>query len=225
MTRDQALIIYRPVRAGIQRILRAAVKTCSDADVKRAAKQLRVWSDGRIEIPSESAIEMVSDLALFEPNQRGKRAYDRFLRDPRQVLDEGDFALARRMAAARFSIFRVLRRHDLAGVWLEDVITPGELIWVLDEGLEVSAPDGLEFGLRIFDAGAFYAGFGIVVPADPEITDFCAQVVSRGHRLQVRHSLAATLYADAIWNEWMSSEDEEEGAPSEPAIRSRAAGG
>ena len=225
MTRDQALIIYRPVRAAIQRILRGAVKTCSDADVKRAAKHLGVWSDRRIEVPSETAIEMVSDLALFEPNQRGKRAYDRFLRYPRQVLDEGDFALARRMAAARFSIFRVLRRHDLAGVWLEDVITPGELIWVLDEGLEVSAPDGLEFGLRIFDAGAFYAGFGIVVPADPEITDFCAQVVSRGHRLPVRHSLAATLYADAIWNESMSSEDEEEGVPSEPAIRSRAAGG
>jgi hypothetical protein len=147
MTRDQALSIYRPVRAGIQRILRAAVKTCSDADVKRAAKHLGVWSDGRIEVPSESAIEMVSDLALFEPNQRGKRAYDRFLRDPRQVLDADDLALARQMAAARFSIFR-LRRHDLAGVWLEDVITAGEPIWVLDQGLAVSAPDGVELGLR-----------------------------------------------------------------------------
>ena len=221
MTRDQALIIYRPVRAGIQRILRAAVKTCSDADVMRAAKHLGVWSDGRIEVPSESAIDMVSDLALFEPNQRGKRAYDRFLRDPRQVLDADDLALARRMAAARFSIFRVLRRHDLAGVWLEDVITPGELIWVLDEGLEVSAPDGLEFGLRIFDAGAFYAGFGIVVPADPEITDLCAQAVAGGNRLPVRHSLAATLYADAIWDEWMRAEEEDS---SEPAIPIRAAG-
>ena len=86
MTRDQALTVYRPIRAGIQRILKAAVKTCSDADVKRAAKHLRVWSDGRIEVPSESAMEMVSDLALFEPNQRGKRAYDCFLRDPGRLL-------------------------------------------------------------------------------------------------------------------------------------------
>lgn len=222
MTRDEALALYHPIRAAIQRVLRAATRACSGADVKRAAKHLGVWSDGRIEVPSESAIEMVSDLALFEPNQRGKRAYDRFLGDPGQVLDAPDLALAQRMAGARFSVFRILRRHDLAGVWVEDVINPAESIWALDQGLEVSASDGLEIGLRIFDAGDFHAGFGIVAPADPEITDFCAQAVARGNRLPVRHSLAATLYADAIWDEWMRVEEEDS---SEPAIRIRAAGG
>ena len=116
----------------------------------------------------------------------------------------------------------MLRRHDLAGVWVEDVINPAELIWVLDQGLEVSAPDGLEFGLRIFNAGDFHAGFGIGVRADPEITDFCAQALARGNRLPVRHSLAATLYADAIWDQWVRVEEEDS---SEPAIRIRAAGG
>jgi len=112
------------------------------------------------------------------------------------------------MAGARFSVFRVLRRHELAGVWVEDLIRVVEPIWVLDQGLEVSAPDDLEFGLRIFDAGDFHAGFGIVVPADPEIMDFCAQAVATGNRLPVRHSLAATLYAHAIWDEWMRVEEE-----------------
>jgi hypothetical protein len=218
MTRDEALARYRPIRAAIQRILSGATKACSNADVKRAAKQLRVWSYGRIEVPNETAIDMVADLALFEPNQRGKRAYDGFLRG--QALESGDIDLAHRMAGARFSVFRVLRRHELAGVWVADVINLAESIWVLDQGLESSAPDGLEFGLRIFDAGDFHAGFGIVVPADPEITDFCAQAVARGNRLPVRHSLAATLYADAIWDEWMRVEEEDS---SEPAIRVRAA--
>ena len=95
----------------------------------------------------------------------------------------------------------------------EDVINGGEPIWVLDEGLEVSAPDGVEFAMRIFDAGDFHAGFGIVVPADPEITDFCGQAVSKGNRLPVRHSLAATLYADAIWDEWMRLEEEHGSGP------------
>ena len=31
-----------------------------------------------------------TDLALFEPNQRGSRAYDRFLRDHTQGLEPGD---------------------------------------------------------------------------------------------------------------------------------------
>ena len=222
MTRDEALALYRPIRAAIQRILSAATKACSNADVKRAAKQLSAWSNGRIQLPTESAIEMVADLALFEPNQRGSRAYDRFLRDHTQGLEPGDLTVALRMAGARFSVFRILRLHQLAGVWVDDLIRVGEPIWILDQGLEVSAPDEFEFGMRIFDAGDFHAGFGIVVPADPEITDFCAQAVARGNRLPVRHSLAATLYADAIWDEWMRVEEEDS---SEPAIRSRAAGG
>jgi len=222
MTRDEILTLYGPIRTGIQRILKPAARACSDADVKRAAKQLGVWSSGRIEVPNETAINMVADLALFEPNQRRIRAYDRFLRGHREAPDTADLILAHRMAGARFSIFRVLQRHDLAGVWVQDVITPGEPIWVLDQGLEISAPDDLEFGLRVFDAGDFHAGFGIVVPADPEITDFCAQALARGNRLPVRHSLAATLYADAIWDQWVRVEEEDS---SEPAIRIRAAGG
>src|SRR3954469_2958808 len=115
MTRDKVLTLYGPIRTGIQGILKAAVRGCPDADVKRAAKQLGAWSSGRIEVPNEAAIDMVSDLALFETNQRGIRAYDRFLRDRRQALDPADLALAHRMAGARFSIFRVLRRHDVSG--------------------------------------------------------------------------------------------------------------
>jgi hypothetical protein len=79
------------------------------------------------------------------------------------------------------------------------VLNELERIWILDEGLEASASPGLEFGLRVFDAGQFYAGFGIVVPAEEEMTEFCLEALARGHRLPVRHSLAATLYADAIW--------------------------
>jgi hypothetical protein len=209
MTCNEVLARYRPIRAAIQRILSAATKACSDADVKRAAKQLGAWSDGRIEVPTESAIEMIADVALFEPNQRGSRAYDRFLRAPAQGLEPGDLDVAHRMAGARFSAFRILQRHELAGVRVEDVIRGGEPIWILDQGLEASAPDDFEFGMRVFDAGEFHAGFGIVVPADPEITDFCAQAALRGNRLPVRHSLAATLYADAFWDEWARLEEED----------------
>ena len=180
-------------------MLKAAVSTCGDADWKRAAKQLGFWANGRIEVEEEGQIDMVADIALFEPNQRGKRAYDRFLVTQARKLDPADLDLAHRMARARFSIFRMIDRHELAGVWVEDVLNELERIWILDEGLEASAPPGLEFGLRVFDAGEFYAGFGIVVPAEEEITEICMQARSRGDRLPVRHSLAATLYADAIW--------------------------
>lgn len=141
---------------------------------------------------------MSTDIALFEPNQRKKRAYDRFLDGPAHSLDPADLDLARRMGEAFFSIFQMVDRHPAAGVWVEDILDGGRLIWLLDEGLEQSAPVNFLFGMRIFDAGPFHAGFGIVVPADEEIAHFCAQARDRGGRLPVRDSLAATLYGDDI---------------------------
>jgi hypothetical protein len=59
-------------------VLREAVRTCSRADLTRAAKQLGLWEEGQI-VADEDAVDMVADVALFEPNQRGRRVFDRFL--------------------------------------------------------------------------------------------------------------------------------------------------
>ncbi|HYF07907.1 MAG TPA: hypothetical protein VD970_09815 [Acetobacteraceae bacterium] len=49
---------------------------------------------------------MLADVALFEPNQRGRRAFDRFLTEKGERLNAANRALAERMAGAWFSIFR-----------------------------------------------------------------------------------------------------------------------
>jgi len=84
MTRDQALALYHPIRASVRRILSAAVPVCNQSDLMRAAKRLGVWADGKIVLSEiDQAAEMLSDIALFEPNQRGRRAFDVFLADRR----------------------------------------------------------------------------------------------------------------------------------------------
>src|SRR5918993_4756731 len=145
MTRDEALSVYQPTRAGIQRILKAAVDVCSQADLKRAAKHLGVWWDDRIVVDDDTTIDMIADIALFEPNQRKRCAYDRYLERQAQSLDPADLDLAVRMASAFFSIFEVVDRHPSAGIWAEDVLDGKRRIWILDEGLENSAPVGLVF--------------------------------------------------------------------------------
>ena len=80
MTREEALALYRPIRAAMRRILSAAFPACNQSDLIRAAKQLGLWVDGKISLPEdEQAAEMLADIALFEPNQRGRRAFDVFL--------------------------------------------------------------------------------------------------------------------------------------------------
>ena len=101
MTREEVLALYRPIRASVRRILRVAVPVCSPADFTRPAKQLGLWANGKISLlESGKAVEMLGDIALFEPNQRGQRVFDHFLADKARQLDAIDFELAQRMEKA-----------------------------------------------------------------------------------------------------------------------------
>jgi len=135
MACDEALTLYRPIRASVRRILSQALPVCSRADVTRAAKQLGLWANGKILSPDDDkALEMVSDIALFESNQRGRRAFDRFLAAQALQLEAVDFEVARRMSGAFFSLFRCAGRHDAAGIWLDDLLEGDRRLWLMAQG-------------------------------------------------------------------------------------------
>jgi hypothetical protein len=199
MTRDQTLELYRPIHASVRRILRAAVRVCNQSDFMRAAKLLGFWTDGKIVLPEgDEAAEMLSDIALFEPTQRGRRAFDAFLSGKALQFDAADLELAQRMGQAFFSLFQRTARHELAGVWLKDLLDGNRRVWLMDESMESSAATNRVFGMRVFDAGDFHVGFGIAVPSDDETTEFSVQGVTRHGRTPFRHSLAVTLYNDRL---------------------------
>jgi hypothetical protein len=141
---------------------------------------------------------MLSDIALFEPNQRRRRAFDAFLGGKARQLDAADFALAQRMGDASFSLFRFAGRHQAASVWLVDLLAGNRRLWLMDESMEGSASTNGAFGMRVFDAGEFHVGFGIAVPSDKETTEFSVEGVARNGRTPFRHSLAVTLYGDSL---------------------------
>ncbi len=117
MNRDAALALYRPIRASVIRILDKSVSACSQSDLKRAAKALGLWVNEKIVLPEgDEAAEMLSDIALFEPNQRGRRAFDVFLDGNAPRFDATDFELAQRMSHAFFSLFHCTGRQETAGV-------------------------------------------------------------------------------------------------------------
>lgn len=80
------------------------------------------------------------------------------------------------------------------GLWSGD----GMVLPEGDQALEASAPAGVVFGTRLFDAGPFHAGFGVIVQPDEDTIETCVQSVTRFGRVPFRHSLAATLYGDAL---------------------------
>lgn len=196
MSRDAILSQYRPIRRAIQAVLAQAVHACKKPDLDRAAKHLGLVDNAQLE--DDTIFDMLCDVALFEPNQRGRRVFDSFLRDRLAALDPTEQDVARRMGDAFVSIFRVAERHAQAGLWLEDLMAAGRRFWLVDEGIEASAPQGLVIGMRLFEAGPFHAGFGIIVEPREDLVAFCTRAAARGDRLPIRHSLAAALYADDI---------------------------
>jgi len=211
MTREEALAMYHPIRASVRRILSAAFRVCNQADLMRAAKQLGLWVEGTISLPEgDQAAEMLSEIALFEPNQRGRRAFDVFLAAKARQLDAADFALAQRMGDAFFSLFRFSARHEVEGVWLEDLLAGNRRLWLMDESMEASASKDVAFGMRVFDAGEFHVGFGIAAPSDDETTEFSVEGVARNGRTPFRHPLAVTLYGDSLSGRTRSGLEAEE---------------
>lgn len=198
MTRDHMLVEYRTIRAAIKRVLAQAPKVCTGAEWKRAARALGFEVADSIEVESERELEMLADVALFEPNQRGNRAYDRFLKTLTDQLEPEDRDVAQRMANAFFSIFEVVGRHDTAGVWLKDLLTDSDPIWLMDHGIEASAPDGIIVGMRIFDAGSFYAGFGIVVPVEAELVQLTRMSPTAPGQRPFGRRLVPMVYGDEI---------------------------
>jgi hypothetical protein len=200
MTRDEALARYRPVRAAIRRVLKAASSSCTRADFLRAAKLLGLQGDrdGEVVLADEIEADMFADVALFEANQRGNRAYDRFLKGAARTLDPADQELAQAMGRAFFSIFRIACRHEAAGLWLEDLLADGRRLWLMDEALEASAAEGLHVAARLFEAGDFHIGFGIIIPLDEESAEeYLALSSDPGLSPQGRR-FVPLVYRDAI---------------------------
>jgi hypothetical protein len=87
MTRDEASTIPNPGRDPTP-----PERRHSDADVKRAAKQLGVFERSHPACKRERTRHGCG--APLEPNHRGKQAYEGFVRDQRQALDPRDIDLA-----------------------------------------------------------------------------------------------------------------------------------
>lgn len=197
MTREDVQAAYRSIQTVTDRIISLAVNACSRPDMIRAAKQIGLRpAKGLSAHEDEETTAMMSDVALFEPNQRGRIAFNTFCQDSGARLSLSERALAVRMADSRFSLFSGAEIHPVAGVWLEDVLDADRRFWLMDETLETSLVPGTVMGMRLFDAGPFHVGHGVVTFPDEETIHMSVASQERRGRQPFRHSLAARLYGD-----------------------------
>jgi hypothetical protein len=116
------------------------------------------------------ALAPAFDLAIYASAPDGINMIRRYVQEKQGLLTEKEGRVLDAMAHAQFSVYRVERKHEIAGMWLADMLNGGE-IWLMDNGLEANAKPGTVFGTRLFKPDDFWMTTGLAVPTGLTITD------------------------------------------------------
>jgi len=170
MTRDEVLQRYRHLRLISIGHHSGALKFLSRQALLEHAKRLGLAAQGILVAESEAEMTLVFDLALYTAKERRSRALDRYARATPLPPGSDAARMLEAMRHARFSVWRIDRRHETAGLIITDVLRETEL-WLVDEQLEVSAPEGLCFAGRICEPDRFTMSCGVVVPVYRELIE------------------------------------------------------
>jgi hypothetical protein len=170
MGRDAILTRYRHLRAISTRHHSAALEFLSRQAILEQARRLGLTVGKTLVAESEEELTLAFDLAIYTAPAGRSRAIDRYRAAAR--LDEGsDEALVLdAMCRARFSVWRIERRHETVGFTVSDVIRQAEA-WLVDESLERTAPEGAAIAARLCRPEAFAMTSGVVVPVDREMLE------------------------------------------------------
>ena len=180
MTRTEILTRYRRLRQISKEHHQAVLDIIAPGVMLDWAKRLGLTQGRTVVLGSEHDMTLVEDLATYLPRPGRSHPLDRYARTARFAPDSDGAIVLEAMRHARFSLWRVERRHETAGLILQDLLRGGE-IWLVDETMEKSAPRGVEMAARLLQPESFAMTARIVVPVT---SDLMEEVFTRAPALQ-----------------------------------------
>ena len=164
-SRDEVLARYRRLRDISKRHHSKAMDFLSRDALLHQARRLGLTVGKMLVLDSLDVMTLAFDLAIHTAPTDRSRAIDRNARSARLAPDSDEALVLEAMLRARFSIVRVVRRHDAAGLILSDMFRRTEL-WLVDEGLESSVAEGSVLATRFYTPDGFSMTTGVLVPID-----------------------------------------------------------
>lgn len=165
LSRDEILRRYRRWRQIRTEIQSAALKNVSRSVFLKGAKRIGLADGNTLIVNSEGELMLAYDLALYSAGAGTTRAIDRCARIWPKNRDPDEALVLQALCASRFSLFRVIGRHELVGVLLKDAMR-GDELWLLDEGLEQTMRPGEFLATRAAPIEGFVVTCGAVIPFD-----------------------------------------------------------
>jgi hypothetical protein len=207
MTRRETLRRYRHLRAIVTDHHGAALEFVAEDTILEHAKRLGMAAGGTLVFEDEKQLTLLYDLALYTARVGRSRAIDRYARAAQLPVGSDESLVLEALRLARFSIWRIERRHDLTGLILTD-LRDGNEFWLIDENLRASAANGWVFAARILQPENFVMTNGVIVPVQPQTVERLMPHVQapppcdqRGATGESR--LTTEVYREAIDNDLM----------------------
>jgi hypothetical protein len=162
-SRDEVLARYRQLRQISQRHVSEVTKFLPRDTVLHHARRLGLMRGKTVIVDNMDELALAIDLAIYTAPDGRSRAIDRYARSARFAPGSDEALMLEAMRNARFAIIKVQRRHPSAGLIVNDQFRNTEL-WLVDEGLETSLPDGTAFATRYHSPDRFVMTAGVGTP-------------------------------------------------------------
>jgi hypothetical protein len=163
MKRRDVLRRYRNLRAICTRHHSAAIKFLAQPAIMESARRLGLTAGQVLIVDSTDELTLVFDLAIYTAKEGRTRAIDRYAKAAQLPAGSDEMRMLEAMCRARFSIWRIERRHDICGLVVTDQLQQAET-WLVDEALAATARHGMCFAGRLCNAGQFAITNGVMVP-------------------------------------------------------------
>jgi len=169
-SREPLLARYRHLRAIAKQHNTAVMDDfLPKAGLLQQARRLGVAQGKTLVLDDIGHMAFIYDLLIHTAPAGRSRAIDRYAAAARFAPGSDEARMLDAMRQARFTIFIVAQRHETAGLMLVDLIRQRE-IWLMDEGLEISLPEGAIAASRLIETpDRFSMTAGVFLPIDVEL--------------------------------------------------------
>jgi hypothetical protein len=203
MQPEQIIDRYRHLRAISMSHHHAALRHVSRPAILEQARRLGLGDRHELFTDAIEELALVFDLVLYTAKPGRTRGLDRFAKCARFQAGSDEERMLDAMRRAQFSIWTVEDRHGDFGLILTDLMRETE-VWLVDEGLTLSAGIGDSFAARLLRPDEFAMTSGVMVPVDDAmVEDALDEAVLKVRRadlsaLAEEPQFAASIYRMAL---------------------------
>jgi hypothetical protein len=165
MSREEILTRYRRLREINTRHQSEAVGFVPGSALLEQARRIGLAVSKSLVAQSMDELTLAFDLSLYTAPPGRSRGIDRYARSAGVVPGSDEDVMLQAMRQARFSLWQVEHRHEIVGLVLQDLMRE-KTVWLVDENLERTAPEGMTLAMRVITPEAFAMTCGVIVPVD-----------------------------------------------------------